>query len=150
MADTSNPAIQAFLQANGLATSAFTPDSRYYSVATAQLTQPDGSIVAYVKRRFVPAPASFALLQEHVVVAGDRLDNLAARYLGDPLQYWRLCDANGARRPDELTAVPGQRLRITLPAGVPGANGRLGDDLEPELGSGAGNGNTDSGGGSGS
>ena len=34
---------------------------------------------------------------------GDRLDNIAARYLGDPEQFWRICDANGAMRPDELT-----------------------------------------------
>ena len=51
---------------------------------------------------------------------GDRIDNLAAKYLGDPQQYWRLCDGNGAVRPDELTETPGRRLRITLPEGVPG------------------------------
>jgi hypothetical protein len=33
---------------------------------------------------------------------------------------WRLCDANGAMRPDELTETPGRRLRITLPEGIPG------------------------------
>jgi hypothetical protein len=49
------------------------------------------------------------------------VDNLAARYLGDPLQYWRLCDANGALRLAELTEVVGQHIRITLPEGVPGA-----------------------------
>ena len=52
---------------------------------------------------------------------GDRLDNLAQRYIGDPEQFWRLCDANGAMRPDELTEVIGRRLRITLPAGLAGA-----------------------------
>jgi hypothetical protein len=54
------------------------------------------------------------------VVAGDRLDNLAARHLGDPQQYWRICDANRAVRPDELIETLGRALRITLPEGVPG------------------------------
>ena len=36
---------------------------------------------------------------------GDRLDLLAARYLGDPTQFWRLCDATGALRPEELEVV---------------------------------------------
>ncbi len=112
--------IQAFLQANALATPLFPRGSRYHGIAAAQLALPDGTTIAYLKRRFVPPAESFALLQEHLVVAGDRLDNLAARYLGDPLQYWRICDANGAMRPDELTETAGRRLRITLPEGIPG------------------------------
>jgi hypothetical protein len=50
---------------------------------------------------------------------GERLDNITARYLGDPLQFWRVCDANGAMNPSELTAVIGRRLRITMPEGIP-------------------------------
>ena len=113
-------AVQAFLQANALVTPLYPPTSRYHGIAAAQLTLPDGTTIAYLRRRFVPPPENFALLQEHVVAAGDRLDNLAARYLGDPLQYWRICDANRAMRPDELTATAGRRLRITLPEGIPG------------------------------
>ena len=70
--------LQAFLQTNGLASAPFAPGSRYHGLPTAEHTRPDGSVVAFVKRRFVPPPASFALIQEHEVVAGDRLDNLAA------------------------------------------------------------------------
>ncbi len=55
-----------------------------------------------------------------MVAQGDRLDNIAAKYLGDPEQYWRICDANGAMRPDELIETIGRQLRITLPEGVPG------------------------------
>jgi len=113
-------AIQAFMQANSLATPLFPPESRYHGMAAAQYTQPDGTVVAYVRRRLVPPPENFSLLQEHVVVEGDRLDNLAAQYIGDPTQYWRICDANGAMRPDELTESAGRRLRITLPEGMPG------------------------------
>lgn len=112
-------ALQAFLQTNALATSPFAATSRYHGLATAQWTRPDGRVVTYVQRRFVPSPESLGDLFEHVVAAGDRLDNLAARYLGDPLQYWRLCDANRALRPDALVEAVGARLRITLPAGIP-------------------------------
>ena len=76
--------------------------------------------IVYLRRRFVPPPERFALLQEHVVTQGDRLDNIAAHYLGDPEQFWRICDANRAMRPDELTETIGRRLRITLPEGIPG------------------------------
>ncbi len=99
---------------------AFPPTSRYYNIDTTTLETPDGRTVIYLKRRFVPPPERFSLLQEYVVVQGDRLDNITARYLGDPEQFWRICDANGAMRPDELTEEIGRRLRITLPEGIPG------------------------------
>ncbi|MDN0075088.1 LysM domain-containing protein [Crenobacter sp. SG2303] len=114
--------VQAFLEANSLQTPVFPASSRYHGLGTSVLTTPDGCNVAYLKRRFVPPPERFALLQEHAVVEGDRLDNLAQRYLGDPEQYWRLCDANGALRPDELVETIGRRLRITLPEGIPGVS----------------------------
>jgi hypothetical protein len=99
----------------------FAATSRYYSIETASLQMPDGSTTPYLRRRVVPQPDRFALLQEHTVTQGDRLDNLAARYLGDPEQFWRICDANGAISPNDLIEAWGQRLRITLPEGVPGA-----------------------------
>ena len=58
-----------------------------------------------------------ACRQGHLVLDGDRLDLIAHRYLGDPELFWRICDANRALRPDELTAEPGRRLAI--PLGVP-------------------------------
>ncbi|MGH8615969.1 MAG: LysM domain-containing protein [Gammaproteobacteria bacterium] len=99
----------------------FPPTSRYYTIETATLETRDGRTVIYLKRRFVPSPERFSLLQEHLVVQGDRLDNITARYMGDPEQFWRVCDANRAMRPDELTETIGRRLRITLPEGIPGA-----------------------------
>lgn len=98
----------------------FPPTSRYFNIETAKVERPAGRTVIYLKRRFVPSPERFSLLQEHVVVEGDRLDNITARYLGDPEQFWRVCDANGAMRPEELTEEIGRRLRITLPEGIPG------------------------------
>ena len=52
---------------------------------------------------------------------GDRLDLIAAKYLGDPLIFWLICDANGAIAPHDLVATPGTVLNITTPQGVPGA-----------------------------
>jgi hypothetical protein len=112
--------LKAFMQANSLTAPAFTPDSRYHGLDTAQWTRPDGEQVTYVRRRFIPPPENFATVSLHRVAEGDRLDNLAARYLGDPGQYWRICDGNGAIRPKVLTATIGRLLRITLPEGVPG------------------------------
>jgi hypothetical protein len=112
--------LQALLQAGALKTTLFPPTSRYHGIDTATLEAADGKTTVYLRRRFVPPPERFALLQEHTVTQGDRLDNLAALYLGDPEQFWRLCDANGALRPDELTETVGRRLRITLPEGIPG------------------------------
>ena len=103
-----------------MTTQNFQPTSRYYGLETATWQAPGGQPIIYLRRRFVPSPERFALLQEHIVTDGERLDNIAASYLGDPEQFWRLCDANGALRPDELTERIGRRLRITLPEGIPG------------------------------
>lgn len=97
----------------------FSITSRYYGLATVTIERPDGEKIVYVRRRFVPPPERFELLQEHTVTEGERLDNITAQYLGEPEQFWRICDANGAIRPDELSETIGQRLRITLPEGIP-------------------------------
>jgi len=112
--------VQAFLQANALTPPAFDPGSRYYGLPTAQATLPGGRSVVFVTRRFLPPTENFAVLRTHTVVAGDRLDNLAAQYLGDAEQSWRICDANGAMSPEALVANVGATLDITLPEGVPG------------------------------
>jgi hypothetical protein len=107
--------LQSILQS--LPLSVFSPNSRYYGLETATLETADGETVIYLRRRFVPQPERFSLLREHVVTQGERLDNVAAQYLGDPELFWRLCDANRALRPEELEEI-GRRLRITLPEGL--------------------------------
>jgi len=102
-----------------MSTNPFSPTSRYSGLDTTTLTAADGRIIVYLRRRFVPPPDDFQLLEEYTVVEGDRLDNIAAKFLGDPEQFWRICDANGVLSPDELTQTPGSKLRITLPAGIP-------------------------------
>ena len=95
--------------------------SRYATIATATLERPDGEAIVYLQRRFVPALERFAFLQWHEVRQDERIDQIAALYLGDPQQFWRLCDANRALLPQQLVAQPGSRLRITLPEGMTGA-----------------------------
>ncbi|MET0309931.1 MAG: LysM domain-containing protein [Sphingomonas sp.] len=98
----------------------FAPTSRYASVETATIEDDDGTITIYLRRRFLPQPERYALVREHVVSQGERLDNVTATYLDDPEQFWRICDANRAMRPVDLMARIGRKLRITLPEGVPG------------------------------
>lgn len=112
--------LQALLQSGALKTTAFPFTSRYHGTETATMEMADAQIVIYLRRRFIPPPERFSLLQEHTVVQGDRVDNLANQYLGDPEQFWRMCDANNVMRPDELTETIGRRIRITLPEGIPG------------------------------
>ena len=116
----SNNALKALLQPGNLKSSLFQATSRYHGIDTATLEIADGKTIIYLQRRFLPSPERFALLQEHVVTQGERLDNIVAHYLGDPEQFWRVCDANNAMRPDELTETIGRRIRITLPEGIPG------------------------------
>jgi hypothetical protein len=99
----------------------FPPNSRYQSIPSTTLTTPAGKEIVYLLRRFVPSPDLFATIQMHVVVEGDRIDNVSAQSIGDPELYWRICDANRAMRPAELTERIGRALRITLPQGIPAA-----------------------------
>ena len=92
--------------------SKFPITSRYHGVALAEYTAAGGEKVPYLRRRVVPQPSAFETIEEHRVVQGDRLDNVAAQRIGDPQMYWVLCDANNAIRPEELTETVGRTLRI--------------------------------------
>ena len=98
----------------------FDAKSRYAGLDTATRAVPDrdGRLqpVRYVRRRFLPPPATPAeTLAEHLVIQGDRLDNVTARYLDDPEQFWRLADASNAMHPRELTEEVGATITIALP-----------------------------------
>jgi nucleoid-associated protein YgaU len=117
-----NYPLQALIQAGIIPQVSFPTDSRYYNSPTLQYTAPNGQVMAYLARRFVPQPGApnYATVAQHTVTRGDRLDLIAAKYLGDPLMFWLLCDANGAIRPYDLVATPGSVINITMPQGVPG------------------------------
>jgi hypothetical protein len=101
----------------------FPPNSRYQTTPTATYTTPDGKRIVYLLRRFIPTPDRFSTIQTYTVKQGDRIDNVAAKVFGDPELYWRLCDANLAMRPADLTAAIGTSLNVTLPQGIPATPG---------------------------
>jgi len=92
----------------------FDPTSRYYTIEDAVLTRADGREIAYKRRRFVPRPSEHQIIGVELVGPADRLDLVAARALGDPEHFWRVCDANGALDPAELLQ-PGRGLQIPMP-----------------------------------
>lgn len=90
------------------------PASRYAHVPTASLTSEDGRTIVYLTRRFLPEGAALPLLAEAQVGPGERLDLFTNRTLGDPEQFWRVCDANDALNPSSLEEE-GTTLRVPLP-----------------------------------
>jgi hypothetical protein len=93
----------------------FDPTSRYYHIETVFFQAPDGRTIAYKRRRFLPRGRDLPLLVEVLTAQDERLDQIAGRTLGDPLHFWRICDANDAMNPLELIKTPGRNLRIPLP-----------------------------------
>jgi hypothetical protein len=98
----------------------FDPTSRYFAIpdTTLSVRQPDGFVlvVAYKRRRLVRPASEAPTLTEHTFAQGERLDTLAARYLGDPRQFWRICDANEVIWPGELVEEVGRAIRIAMPS----------------------------------
>ncbi len=92
----------------------FEHTSRYYTLEDASHTTTDGRIISYKRRRFLPDGQNMPLLVEVTVTQGDRLDLITARTLGDPGQFWRICDANNTINPSDLIN-PGRILRVPIP-----------------------------------
>ncbi len=93
--------------------------SRYANVGVAEVTVPDGAggqrTVRYLLRRRLLDPSVVPPVAHHRVDAADRLDLVAARYLGDPLAAWQVADVNLALDPDELTAPGSQGDVLVIP-----------------------------------
>ena len=94
--------------------------SRYDEAYTATVLVDDGTggvrELAYLLTRTPPDPAANPVAAWHQVIPDDRLDLLAARYLGDPTAWWRICDANLALDPDALVGPDAEGRIITIPA----------------------------------
>ena len=97
----------------------FDHTSRYYRLQEARLTLPDGREVAYKLRRFLPRGEDMTVMTVVRSSQGDRLDLLAHRALGDPLQYWRVCDANEVMDPLELERGDGREVVVPVPKEQP-------------------------------
>jgi hypothetical protein len=91
----------------------FGPTSRYVTLETVSLER-EGRTIAYKRRRFLPFADDMPPLTETTVADGERLDLICARTLGDPEQFWRICDANNAMNPSDLEET-GRLLRVAMP-----------------------------------
>jgi hypothetical protein len=94
------------------------PNSRYAQVGTASLVVTNNGSsteLHYFKRRFSPAVTGQVTFVRHLVVQGDRIDNITAKYLNDPTLFWRICDFNQVLRPEDLTDTPGETIQVALP-----------------------------------
>jgi hypothetical protein len=93
----------------------FDETSRYHHIETATYQAANGQVITYKKRRFLPQGEQLPLLVEVTLSEGDRLDLVAVRTIGDPQQFWRICDANNTMNPFALTSEVGRTLRVPLP-----------------------------------
>jgi hypothetical protein len=92
----------------------FFKGSRYQNVATATLVDDRGRELRYKVVRVIPETRpAFG----YAVLAADRLDTIAFDVFRDPERFWRICDANSAMWPADLTSQPGRII------GIPAAEG---------------------------
>ena len=87
----------------------FSKSSRYHHLGELTYRTPEGREMVYKERRLVPRPSAS---DQMTMAQSDRLDLMAARVLGDPLKFWRLCDANEELDPFELEANTGRAIKI--------------------------------------
>jgi hypothetical protein len=89
--------------------------SRYAGLVPVAAVLPGGRRAAVLPLRIIPpegaAQGAVATRQD------ERVDALAARAMGDPLLFWRLCDANLAGDPQHLVGAGGRRLGLPAPGG---------------------------------
>jgi hypothetical protein len=97
----------------------FSKQSRYRLVPDVTVPDAHGRLVLVKDVRPLPEVTG---TYRHTVDAGDRLDRLAWTYYGQPLLFWRICDAN----PDFLSplALLGQEALVTtrFPVSVAAGN----------------------------
>ena len=89
--------------------------SRYAVLEDAVYESPEGRKIKYKQRRFLPRGKTLPAQYLVIVAIGDRLDSITARTLGDPEQFWQVCDANDCMNPFDLTAELGRTLRVPIP-----------------------------------
>ena len=87
------------------------PSSRHGDLPAYEVVLAPGAppVELYEPRTIPQPPPSVA----HTVEAVDRLDLLAHRYFGDPLQFWRIADANPALTPEDILD-PGAQIVIPV------------------------------------
>ena len=81
----------------------FDSKSRYLKAETYEVKDKRGRTVSVVA---TPPPPDQLLLGIHLLKQGERLDLLAAKYLGDPAGYWRIAEQNDVMLAEALTEAP--------------------------------------------
>jgi hypothetical protein len=92
----------------------FFKGSRYEKVEEHTITDQKGRVLRYKKTRFIPVLKPGTPSATYAIKQGERLDHIAHRAYRDPERFWRICDANKAMWPDDLTATPGKKIEIPL------------------------------------
>jgi hypothetical protein len=97
------------------------PNSRYATVGEATFASPEGHVAVYLQRRLLPDPDRLKN-SPLAVRPGERADLVAARALGSPTAFHRLCDASNIADP---FAIAEERVPVYLPRppGIPGVDG---------------------------
>jgi nucleoid-associated protein YgaU len=83
--------------------------SRYATTAVIAAQGGRGALARALELRRIPSTPG---VLEHVVVEGERLDQLAQRFYGDPLKSWLILDANPEEINPFLLLRPGRRIRV--------------------------------------
>lgn len=66
--------------------------SRYSNSKILTYKNDSGKEILYKERRFISRNQTLDL-EDIKIEPYERLDNVSARVIGDPLQYWRICDS---------------------------------------------------------
>lgn len=93
----------------------FDNKSRYAELDDRSYIDGNGRAVLYKSRRLLSRAEDRPVLTEVTVFPSDRPDLVAARTIGRPELFWRVCDANGVMNPFELTERAGRTVRILMP-----------------------------------
>ena len=78
----------------------FDSKSRYSKAETYVVQDSRGRNVNVV---VPPPPPDQSLLGLHLLIQGERMDLLAAKYLDDPAGFWRIAEQNDVMLPEALT-----------------------------------------------
>jgi hypothetical protein len=104
----------------------FSKTSRYWTVPDITVPDSRGRVLPAKDIRLLPAVTGTF---QHLVSQGDRLDQLAFTYYGQPLDWWHISDANpGILSPLALLGdepVTTTRLPVTVASGTPSWAGLL-------------------------
>jgi hypothetical protein len=101
-------------------TELFGPNSRYRDVPLRTRKRPDGTDASFVGRRIVPGLERYSALDRVAADGQTRIDVVSTGAFGDPLLYWRICDANGEAEPANATRTAGRLLLIPMPLEISG------------------------------